>query len=251
MKGIERIVAAFVLKFGLAQFSATVMPALKLWRQHGNEETRRYPAAACLGILWALAYPQPGVAGLAWAVPGLFWLLVVSLKDARAFRTGFVVGVVHFLVSLRWLLAIPHPAGAIAGWLALGAYCAIYPATWAWLAGRLSTSAVRSGANRTAELGAHGGWLDLVPIAHLPWLRRAELWLTLAALWVALEMVRARLFTGFPWNFLGVSQWHQIPLLQISSITGVYGLSFLVCWLSLSLAGALVDSVCGWIHAQS
>ena len=60
-----------------------------------------------------------------------------------------------------------------------------------------------------------------------------------AAVWVALEMIRARLFGGFPWNFLGASQYQMVPLIQIASVTGVYGVSFLVVWVSLSLYSAV------------
>ncbi len=51
---------------------------------------------------------------------------------------------------------------------------------------------------------------------------------TLAALWVLLEYVRSHIFTGFPWNLLGVSQWKSFSLIQICEYTGIYGLSFLV-----------------------
>jgi apolipoprotein N-acyltransferase len=60
-----------------------------------------------------------------------------------------------------------------------------------------------------------------------------------AAAWVALEMVRARLFSGFPWNPLGASQYQLIPLIQIAAVTGVYGLSFLPVWFALSLFSAV------------
>ncbi len=59
-----------------------------------------------------------------------------------------------------------------------------------------------------------------------------------AAAWVALEMVRARIFSGFPWSFLGVSQYQLVPFIQIASFTGVYGVSFLVVWFSLALYSA-------------
>jgi apolipoprotein N-acyltransferase len=59
-----------------------------------------------------------------------------------------------------------------------------------------------------------------------------------AAAWVALEMVRTRFLGGFPWNPLGASQYQLVPLIQIASVTGVYGVSFLVVWLSLSLFSA-------------
>jgi apolipoprotein N-acyltransferase len=51
-------------------------------------------------------------------------------------------------------------------------------------------------------------------------------------------MVQARLFTGFPWNFLGASQYQMLPIIQIASFTGVYGISFLAAWFSVSLIGA-------------
>lgn len=70
------------------------------------------------------------------------------------------------------------------------------------------------------------------------WLRRTGWALTGAALWVAFEMILARIFGGFPWDLLGVSQFRMTPLIQFASVTGVYGVSFLVVWVSLSLLSA-------------
>jgi len=70
------------------------------------------------------------------------------------------------------------------------------------------------------------------------WAGRTRWALGGAAAWVALEMVRARLFGGFPWSFLGVSQYQFTPLIQLAAVTGVYGVSFLVVWFSLSLYSA-------------
>ena len=56
-----------------------------------------------------------------------------GLPAGAAFRYGWLAGVVQYLVALRWLLHIPFPAGAVAGWLALSAYCAVYPGLWIWL----------------------------------------------------------------------------------------------------------------------
>jgi len=47
-------------------------------------------------------------------------------------------------------------------------------------------------------------------------------------------MIRARLFGGFPWSFIGTSQYEMVPLIQIASVTGVYGISFRVVWTSLA-----------------
>ncbi|MBT8369822.1 MAG: apolipoprotein N-acyltransferase, partial [Desulfobacterales bacterium] len=47
-------------------------------------------------------------------------------------------------------------------------------------------------------------------------------------LWVALEYVRSFIFSGFPWGYLGHSQYSRLQLIQISDILGVYGLSALI-----------------------
>jgi apolipoprotein N-acyltransferase len=56
-------------------------------------------------------------------------------------------------------------------------------------------------------------------------------------LWVTLEFVRTYALTGFPWSVIGYSQHKFLALIQISDITGVYGVSFLV----VALNGAIYD----------
>ena len=51
----------------------------------------------------------------------------------------------------------------------------------------------------------------------------------------------ARFLTGFPWNLLGSSQYRMTPLIQIASVTGIYGVSFLMVWFSLSLPLGRID----------
>ena len=51
--------------------------------------------------------------------------------------------------------------------------------------------------------------------------------------WVALEFIRAHLFTGFGWVMLGHSQYKNLWLIQIADKTGVYGVSFLVILVNL------------------
>jgi apolipoprotein N-acyltransferase len=104
------------------------------------------------------------------------------------------------------------------GWFSLSAFIALYPAVWVWL--------VNWWGERPREP------------EQTSWSGRALWSLIGAAVWVALEMVRVRLLGGFPWNPLGASQYQLIPLIQIASVTGVYGVSFLVVWLSLSLFSA-------------
>ncbi len=54
-----------------------------------------------------------------------------------------------------------------------------------------------------------------------------------AILWLFFEILRANLFSGFPWNLIGYSWLFSIALSQIASIFGIYGLSFfaILCFL--------------------
>ena len=61
-------------------------------------------------------------------------------------------------------------------------------------------------------------------------------------LWVAMELARTYLITGFPWNLLGYAV-QATGVRQIATVTGVYGLSFLAVATSALLAWVLVSSL--------
>jgi apolipoprotein N-acyltransferase len=171
-----------------------------------------YPVAIGAGLLLASAFPNLGLAGFAWIAPALMLAAAHGKRGADAARVGFVAGLSFWLASLYWLLLIPVSGFPILGWISLCAYLALYFAAWLWLlAGKIG----------------EGDWS-----ARMRWS------LIGAAVWVGLEIIRERLFGGFPWSLLGVSQFKLIPLIQIASVTGVYGISFLVVWFSLSLFSA-------------
>jgi len=54
--------------------------------------------------------------------------------------------------------------------------------------------------------------------------------------WVATELGRTHLFTGFPWVLLGYSQTTVLPIAQLASVFGVYGVSMLVAAVSTAVA---------------
>jgi apolipoprotein N-acyltransferase len=199
----------------------------------------RFTMAIFAGMLLALAFPRVGIAGFAWIAPGMLAFAGLGTRGWESFRIGYVGGLAYYIVTLDWLLRIPYrwlgiPFGPAVGWLALSAFLSLYPAIWVWLV---------SGGGRAAS-GEH--LLGEVSAPFLPWKRAAavvgDAWLSRlswalgsAAAWVAIEMCIARLLSGFPWDLLGVSQFRLLPLIQIASITGVYGVSFIVVWTSLSL----------------
>jgi apolipoprotein N-acyltransferase len=198
-------------------------------------EVVRYLMAAAGGLLLSAAFPGVGLAGAAWIAPGVILGSGVGRGGWKTFRLGFVAGMAHYLTSLYWLLYMPYtfhgiPLAPGAGWLALGAYCASYTGFWVWFCWRLMPPSVAGLPARAAVEDFFAGGL----------LRRARWALACALVWVALEMARGWLLTGFPWNFLAVSQYRMLPLIQLTAVTGVAGLSFLMVWTSVALVVALV-----------
>jgi apolipoprotein N-acyltransferase len=60
-------------------------------------------------------------------------------------------------------------------------------------------------------------------------------------IWLAFEYLRTKGFLGYSYGITGYSQWRVIPLIQIASLTGVWGVSALVTFPSFWLAAALRD----------
>src|SRR5688572_4026855 len=190
-----------------------------------NRELRwRYALAMGAGLLLAASFPRIGVAGLAWVGPGLLLASAAGLPGGAAFRIGYIGGFTHFLASLYWLLHIPVPIAPIVGWLALSAFLALYAGAWVWLCWRIFPG-IESG--NALQICTSTSWLHRIVWAF-----------ACAALWVAWEMVQARFLSGFPWNFLGASQYRMLLLIQMASFTGVYGVSFVVVWTSIILLSA-------------
>lgn len=186
----------------------------------------RYPLAILSGLVLASAFPKIGVAGFAWIAPALILATALGKPAKQTFRIGYVAGLAHYLASLYWLLNIPVTGFPILGWVALAAFLALFPATWVWLTLRSSP----------ATRHPPPDWLSaLKEVYSTSWAQRMSWALRSAALWVALEMLVTRIFGGFPWNLLGDSQYRIVPLIQFASFTGIYGVSFLVAWTSMSL----------------
>ena len=163
--------------------------------------------AALSGLLLTAAFPKIGLDWLAWfaLVP-----LLYTLKDQPAgagFRLGFITGLVHFLTLLYWLVPVMRTYGYLPAYLSvlilllLAAFLALFVASFAAILAKVGKNSVRC--------------LVMIPL-----------------LWVALEYLRSFLFSGFPWELLGYSQFNRLQLIQISDILGVYGLSALIAFVN-------------------
>jgi apolipoprotein N-acyltransferase len=52
--------------------------------------------------------------------------------------------------------------------------------------------------------------------------------LVFPAAWTVFDWLRSMGFLGYPWGMLGASQYAVIPIIQVASLTGVWGVTFLV-----------------------
>jgi apolipoprotein N-acyltransferase len=165
--------------------------------------------AASALMLWA-AFPPVAQGDAAWFALVPLLLLVRHSGPKAAFGWAWLCGLLFWVGTLSWFPAIIKNEGpwplVLLGQAGLSAWCALYlglfacasSAVWRW-AGRAS------GARRVAAA------LVADPL-----------------LWAGTEWLRGWLFSGFAWNFLGVSQVANTPVLQVASVCGVYGVSALL-----------------------
>ena len=202
-----------------------------------------YPLALLSGALLALSFPRYGHPAFAWIAlvpllvalsgwrgrPALSGVEGPALGGAggperlpgqpplRAFALGLTTGTLYFAGTIYWTGTVVRTFGGLAlpvavlAMLLLAVYLALFPALTAVVSARLA---------RRAGPGA----LFLMPAA-----------------WVATEFARGYLFGGFPWVPLGNSQVTVLPVAQLASVFGVYGLSALVAFVNAAIAYAVLS----------
>jgi apolipoprotein N-acyltransferase len=176
-----------------------------------------FALAILSGVLLALSFPRFGHPAFAWiALVPLLITLSRGQPPLRAFYLGLTSGLLYFIGTIYWTGTVVRQFGGLAmpvallAMLLLAAYLALYPALTALITARLV---------RRAGTGA----LLLMPAA-----------------WVTTEFARGYLFGGFPWVPLGNSQVTVLPVAQLASVLGVYGLSALVAFVNAALACAVL-----------
>ncbi|HEY5654143.1 MAG TPA: apolipoprotein N-acyltransferase, partial [Pontiella sp.] len=171
------------------------------------------------GIMLALSFPGFNKSTLVFAalVPLMFAVQSASLKKASwlALLSGFT----FFLISLSWLLNLIYmvdgaglQASAVLGYLALVFYCALYFIPF----GLVVVLGTRS-------------WVGGV------FWRNIRFMFATTMVWVGSEYLRGILFTGFPWNPLGVSQYANPAVIQVAEWGGVSLVSAYIIWMNASI----------------
>ena len=163
------------------------------------------------GILLTLPFPKFGLTQVAWISFIPLFMALEGASARKAFFLGWITGIVHFSTLLSWVTVSMTPlwkplrVNQFFSFNMLSLYLGLY-------------------------VGAFGGLLNffrnrscIEPVVIAP------------VVWILLEFLRTYLLSGFPWGVLGYSQYQNLILIQISDITGVYGVSFLIVLANVSL----------------
>ena len=174
------------------------------------------PLAVLSGVLLFFSFPTLGHPTVAWLALVPLLVAVAGATPWQALRLGAITGMVHFAGTLYWIPAVMIDYGGL-------------PPPAAWLVHALFVTFL---ASFPASFAA--GAADLIS-------RFGDRGMLFApALWVATELGRMHLFTGFPWALIGYSQVPFPAVAQLASLVGVLGVSALVVLVNGAFAYAVV-----------
>ena len=153
------------------------------------------------GVVMAMAFHPFDIPLFAWVALVPWLIAVLRKRPAAAALWSLLPGYMFFLIGAWWITEVTH----------LGLFAMCIP------------------------LCVYFGLFALVTNLAV---NRLGLPLMLAAppVWVACEFLRSFVLTGFPWLFLAHSQYAFLPLIQISDITGAYGVSFVIVLVNAFIA---------------
>ena len=157
------------------------------------------------GLLLVAAFPKWNLGFLAWvALVPLLLAIERAPRLRSAFGLGYLSGVVFFAGTVYWVRLVMLQYGGL-GQAAAAGVLVLFVGVLACFFGAFAALA----------------WLLLaLPGRHILW--------GLPALWVGVELLRAHLFTGFPWLLLGYALAEHLLLVQLARLGGVYLLSFVL-----------------------
>jgi apolipoprotein N-acyltransferase len=164
-----------------------------------------------------------------------------ATQMARAKSTIWLLagGVLMVFYSGKWSVTL-------AGWLAL--VCLLHFARrarsilallWVWLALFVAVSVANYGVLQLPDAAFLGIMAGVTATVALPFVadrllapRVPGFWSTLVfpAAWVALEFASSRLNPYGTWGALAYTQYGNLPLMQLVSVTGIWAIAFLVAW---------------------
>jgi len=165
---------------------------------------------ALSGLLLAAALPHLDWGWLAWGALLPFLRLFPFPSKRSAFGHGMALGACFLGTMSYWIIVFAAhligPALSTLGWALVTAYQAFYLGVWA--------------------VGAQ--WLKTRPS---PWAFR----LGVPALWALVEWWRQSGTLALGWGDLAYTQHLALPVLQVTKLTGIWGLAFLIVLVNVAL----------------
>lgn len=165
-------------------------------------------------LLW-LAFPPADRGYLGWVAMVPLVVVVLNRKRPRwqVYLSTWLGGMVFWHLAISWVnLAAPS---AWLGWTVMASFLSL-----GWL--------LFAGLTRLGVIGLGLPPLVVVPVAFL-----------------VEEYYRAFTSTGFPWYYLGQTQYRFTALIQVADVAGVWGVSLLVALVNVALAGLWIDREAG------
>ncbi len=182
--------------------------------------TARLAAALLAGTSTILAFPPVSAVPALWiAFPVLLWLLDGCRTWKSAFFTGWAFGAGYFATGLYWMAEAFYVDADAFGVFAIPAVGSLSIAMGLFIAAACALTHLVPPADKD----------DMSYDRAAATTRRAVLF---AAVWTLIEWLRSWIFTGLPWNPLGLV-WSEtrtpfgLPVIQVTALIGTYGLSFL------------------------
>ena len=212
--------------------SAAALPDIREQKKNrpGNEAGRiRFSTRlievgilALSGMLMTASLPPLNWSYAAWiAIIPLYWI-AHDKKPFRAWRAGWVWGLAWGFTSFYWLREISPVIPYL-----IGPVIALYTGCWS-----AAVPLFRRGILIPADVQLAGCQAEQnYNRISIP--RELFFAAALAGWWCVLESGRS---TMLPWNYTGSSQWQNLPLIQICEYTGVYGITFLLVMLNITIA---------------
>ncbi len=184
--------------------------------------TARLLLSLVSGVALALAFPIfnfPFLAGVSLAV---LILAVLNATPRYALLLGWVQGVAFYALSVPWFYSVMRQYGPLSVTAAGVVFLLIVFACAAF----------------------HGAFAF-----GISWFGRfgtARACLAAPFLWVSMEFLLLHLpAIGFPWNLLGYAAAGNLAFVQLTAITGIFGLSLLVAAYNALLAWAVIQAARG------
>ena len=165
------------------------------------------------GLMLTLCQPPFDISVLSWIAVVPLFVSSVRLKSLKqSFIIGCVSGFVHFMTLLYWLTVAMKQYGNMP--MLLSAMVLILVCTILSLYIGI-----------VASVASYVGLKDVKSI------------FVISGIWIGLEFIRGYIpYLGFPWCLLGYSQHDITVIAQLSAVTGVYGISYLILLINCCIA---------------